>query len=247
MFKKIAAPSKHQGFTLVEVLTVMLVLVAIASVTVEVGSDLAFQNRYEVTKDRYEKIKRAIIGRPDVLINGQPDISGFVADMGRLPDNLRELFQAGYCVSTVGSAPANLTTDWRPSTCTGDWLWSNTPCSDNTSTTEATCTTAGHRWMGTQISTGIKLGWNGPYLSSKYPASDFRALGDSWANLSTDDNYGWIFTPVTNLGDLLSIKSKGKDQIVNAGGCLDYDDDCEFQILPNDYSKGILTMTVFIN
>ena len=156
---------KQTGFTLVELLVVMLILVALTSVTLESTKDFAFQGRYEVTKDRYDKIKRAIIGRPDVLINGQPDISGFVADMGRLPDNIRELFQSGYCVTSGGSAPADLDTKFRPALCTGDWKWSTTKCTDNTNTSELTCI-GGHIWLGQKLSSGLLYGWNGPYISS---------------------------------------------------------------------------------
>lgn len=49
--------NKAQGFTLVELLVVMLVLVALSSITLDFTKDFAFQGRYEVTKDRYEKNK----------------------------------------------------------------------------------------------------------------------------------------------------------------------------------------------
>ena len=91
MFNKMGGFNQQKGFTLVEVLTVMLVLAAMASVTVETASTLAFQGRYEVTKDRYAKIKAAILGNPNIVVNGQPNISGFVADVGRLPFALQEL------------------------------------------------------------------------------------------------------------------------------------------------------------
>lgn len=87
----------QRGFTLVEVLTVMLVLVAIASITVESTKDFVFQGRYDITKDRYEKIKKAIVGDPNQVINGQPNIEGFVKDVGRLPNNLDELKQISFC------------------------------------------------------------------------------------------------------------------------------------------------------
>lgn len=105
---------RQQGFTLVEVITVMLVLVAIASITVESSKDFVFQNRYEITKDRYEKIRKAIIGDPNQVINGQPNIEGFVKDVGRLPFNLHELTD-GYC-------SANTATQIYPdsTTCTND-------------------------------------------------------------------------------------------------------------------------------
>ena len=119
MFNTMSGLNKQKGFTLLEVLTVMLVLVAVASVTVETASTLAFQGRYEITKDRYEKIKKAIMGDPKVLINGQEAVSGFLADMGRLPENLRELLQTGSCSDTTITRPLSCT---EPKT----WTWSST-------------------------------------------------------------------------------------------------------------------------
>jgi len=197
------------GFTLVELLVVMLVLVALSSITLDFTKDFAFQGRYEVTKDRYDKIKRAIIGRPDVLINGQPDISGFVADMGRLPDNMRELFQSGYCVTAGGAAPADLIAKYRPSSCTGDWKWSVTKCSDNVSTKEVACV-GGHRWLGQKISSGLKYGWSGRYISTEKDYSSKKALNDGWGTESDNLNYGWNFSnvlPDTNL--ILNSLGKG--------------------------------------
>lgn len=217
--------TKQAGFTLVEVLTVMLVLVAIASVTIEVSSDLAFQSRYEVTKDRYEKIKRAIIGRPDVLINGQPDISGFVADMGRLPLNIHDLLEEYYCLtnrSLTNQADCEAETDgvWRAQT-------------------------------SASTSNGLNYGWNGPYLTIAKDPLLANAFPDGWGrtaqgycststttdpnncpdNFQTDwvtetndHNYGWYFN-INSSGsfDSLEIISYGKDQIL--GGTSPYDVD----------------------
>ena len=205
MFKRVSVAGKQRGFTLVEVLTVMLVLVAVASITVEVSSDLAFQNRYEITKDRYEKIKRAIIGRPDVLINGQPDISGFVADMGRLPRNIHELLEEDYCLTDR--------TIHDETTCTtANWV-------DQTARVSATSTTLGY-------------GWNGPYLDIFKIPEDVGAIPDGWGTLAQNDadhNYGWGYclgdtvdfsadpdtcsTIGTELDQALAIKSYGKDRI----------------------------------
>ena len=191
--------TRHNGFTLVEILVVMLILVAMASVTIETTSELAFQNRYEVTKDRYEKIKRAIIGRPDVLINGQPDISGFVADMGRLPNNIRELLDQNYC-------SVNRTVDETTSGTAEDDCNFITPAS----------------WV-------TQNNWNGPYLSITKAVTDAAAFPDGWGSESasvTDLNYGWEFclgplaagwcytgSPAIVLGEVI-ITSKGKDHAV---------------------------------
>lgn len=202
----------QQGFTLVELLTVMLVLVAIASVTIETSSELVFQNRYEVTKDRYQKIKKAIIGDPNQVINGMPNIEGFVKDMGRLPDNIRELVQSGYCVTTGGVAPVNLVDRWRPSKCLPanghEWIWSTTPCSDESSTTEAACV-GGHRWSGQQTSSGLTYGWNGPYLNTNKNPDSNTAFADGWANGSENLNYGWNFSNPSDTN--LTLNSLGKD------------------------------------
>jgi len=210
---------KQIGFTLVELLVVMLILTALASVTLDFTKDFAFQGRYEVTKDRYEKIKRAIIGRPDVLINGQPDISGFVADVGRLPNNLHELLEDEFCSQR-----------WK--------LVSGVKVYYETS---GACTTDGGTWNSI-------TGWKGPYLTVKNDPLHDDAFNDGWANqdstlnqycsdplildetLCTDagktwhegaagQNYGWSFTKTATE---ISLQSLGKDQ---AGGGSDYDAD----------------------
>lgn len=121
MFNRMGGVKKQKGFTLIEVLTVMLVLVAVASVTVETASELAFQGRYEVTKDRYEKIRKAIMGDPNQIVNGQPNISGFVADVGRLPFALQELLDDNFCTDTRYFIPADCTTNGGVWTATPNW------------------------------------------------------------------------------------------------------------------------------
>jgi prepilin-type N-terminal cleavage/methylation domain-containing protein len=172
--------NKAQGFTLVELLVVMLVLVALSSITLDFTKDFAFQGRYEVTKDRYEKIRSAIIGRPDVLINGQPDISGFVADMGRLPRNIHELIEEDYCL-TDRSVTVKSTCVALP----GPGVWvDQTVWSDPTSTT-------------------LGFGWNGPYLTITNDPTLGNAISDGWgrgASGDSDHDYGWAFC----LGDDIS-------------------------------------------
>ena len=171
---------KAVGFTLVELLVVMLILVALASVTLDFTKDFAFQGRYEVTKDRYEKIRRAIIGRPDVLINGQPDISGFVADMGRLPRNIHELIEEDYCL-TNRAVIVKSTCEALP----GPGVWV-----DQTAWSAPTSTTLG-------------FGWNGPYLTVTSDPSAANSIPDGWgrnATGATDHDYGWAFC----LGDDIS-------------------------------------------
>lgn len=220
--------NKQTGFTLIEVLVVMLVLVAVASVTIETSAELAFQSRFEITKDRAKKNIRAIIGRPNSLVNGQPDISGFVADMGRMPTNLRELLQrSGDCDNDDGDI-------------------SNTECTSVGGTWDA------NAWNDNSVrtidsATRLKYGWNGPYLSTSEAASSDGALGDGWANESADDDYGWNVVVAANVGDDFSIKSLGMDQVINADGCLNYEDDCEYKITAFEYTITPITIDIQIN
>ncbi len=89
--------NRQQGLTLIELTVVLLILVMLSTIALRSTSGLQDQTRWEQTKSRYEAIRHAILGNPGVLINGQPDISGFVADVGRLPACLRELLEEGYC------------------------------------------------------------------------------------------------------------------------------------------------------
>jgi len=216
------------GFTLVELLVVMLVLVALSSITLDFTKDFAFQGRYEVTKDRYDKIKRAIIGRPDVLINGQPDISGFVADMGRLPRNIQELLVQNYCsddyrisdntpdnTGLAGTTASDTPAQWCVSeTATPVGVWHTASCTDATKTTQTTCQGASETWSS----------WKGPYLTTKNPDYKPNAFSDGWGNGNetidlTDHNYGWNYFIVANN---LTIQSYGKDGAPNGS---DYDAD----------------------
>jgi len=181
----------------------MLVLVALSSITLDFTKDFAFQGRYEVTKDRYDKIKRAIIGRPDVLINGQPDISGFVADMGRLPDNIHDLLEKDYCL----------------------------PDRTELDSTDCELLTGGVDWIiqtASGTSNGLKYGWNGPYITiTKDPAVE-NAFPDGWGRNATgitDHNYGWNYAVGDLTGDGINdvtLQSFGKNQIATGN---DYDKD----------------------
>jgi len=241
--------NKTQGFTLVELLVVMLVLVALSSITLDFTKDFAFQGRYEVTKDRYDKIKRAIIGRPDVLINGQPDISGFVADMGRLPRNIQELLVQNYCAPDYRISkgnpdiPSTHGTDYK-AWCIADnaaaavkWVEqsTNADCSDSTNSTQMECEAANKVWSG----------WKGPYLTLQKADYKPNAFSDGWGNQAstsdfTDHNYGWklvhqksdssvitIATLNTSLAAIddavtLSMQSIGKSDNTTKGYDADY-------------------------
>lgn len=73
------------GFTLVELLLVLVILAAVAASATAMLDGVDRQPSYDLTRDRLEAIRRAIVGPED----GVPH--GFASDTGRLPRSVREL------------------------------------------------------------------------------------------------------------------------------------------------------------
>jgi prepilin-type N-terminal cleavage/methylation domain-containing protein len=206
----------NKGFSLVELTVVLLLITLIASVAVRETSELAFQTRYEQTKERLEMIRQAILGNPRLIINGQQAVSGFVADMGRLPYSLRELIEDYDCDGP--SADGN-----------GDTYFTNDgPCPWSLDTTH---------------NSGLGAGWKGPYLNVSGSPSDNFAFTDGWGTVSDNLFYGWRYEQGLNpamLGDSdtandkidpdgfvrLVVQSLGRDQAqTNTPPTGDYSDD----------------------
>ncbi|MCL7419900.1 MAG: prepilin-type N-terminal cleavage/methylation domain-containing protein [Methylobacter sp.] len=200
--------TQTRGFTLLEMTVVLLLMTLLASVAIRETNGLSFQVRYEQTRERLERIREAILGNPRQIINGQQAVSGFVADMGRLPDNLHELLEQNFCSDRTYSTQAtceaagktwNVQTDWQPHSTSGLWY-----------------------------------GWRGPYLNISGSALDDDAFTDGWGRLDsdkTDQNYGWRVEDGLELNTLsphptndkrMVIQSYGKNH--EAGGA-DYDAD----------------------
>lgn len=153
----------QRGLTLLELTVVMLILVSLATVALRSTSGLQDQSRWEQTKNRYEAIRAAIIGDPKLTINGQQDINGFVADMGRLPLTIHELLVKDYCSTDHQEAVQ--------ATCGVGWTTQTAPAQVN----------------------GLSVGWRGPYLITSQADTDQVAFSDGWGRLSIDGNYGWNY------------------------------------------------------
>lgn len=92
------------GFSLLELVLVLFLMgtVMLTSLFLVDGAD--DQARYEETKNKLAMIKHAIVGDANRTLNGEPEITGFVADMGRLPVCIRELVD-GKCVDSDPAPP----------------------------------------------------------------------------------------------------------------------------------------------
>ncbi|MDP1772700.1 MAG: prepilin-type N-terminal cleavage/methylation domain-containing protein [Methylobacter sp.] len=193
-----------RGFSLIELTVVLLLITLLSGIAVRETNALGFQTRYEQTRERLDMITQAILGNPKQIINGQQAVNGFVADMGRLPNSLRELMQrSGDCSDDAGDVSQteclNLATPgvWTAS------AWNDDPV--------------------TRLHSGstLQYGWHGPYLNISGNPADNDAFSDGWGNLSNDNNYGWNFI---NASPALTLQSKGKNQTLNPADT-GYDED----------------------
>jgi prepilin-type N-terminal cleavage/methylation domain-containing protein len=81
------------GFTLVELLLVVLLLSSLALLATTFVDNADRQMKFDLTRARLEQMRKAIVGDFSRTLNGEPMLSGFVADMGRLPTSLSELIE----------------------------------------------------------------------------------------------------------------------------------------------------------
>ena len=79
--------TSRRGFTLVELLIVLLILAIMTTVAIQATSGLVDQARYETTQRNLQNIQDAIIGPTNQRASdGSLLITGFAADMGACPN-----------------------------------------------------------------------------------------------------------------------------------------------------------------
>ncbi|MBL1320120.1 MAG: type II secretion system protein [Methylophaga sp.] len=195
----------QSGFTLLEMVLVLFLIGLMASATLMLTENVEDQAKYDETKRRMEIMRKAIVGDPTRTVNGGPEISGFVADMGRLPICIAELIESGDETSPPASGSDPKTYD--------------SPC-------DASEIVAWH----VDASTGIGFGWRGPYIQV-IPERDRD--GDGKPDLRFRDGYGnssisttidakksgWFFSPGSNAsGAIVSIDvSSAAYDLVDSG------------------------------
>jgi prepilin-type N-terminal cleavage/methylation domain-containing protein len=89
----VSAGVRRRGFTLLEmvvVLAILAVVTAVATRELVRGQD---QHRFAASQRGLEELRAAILGAPAIrALDGTPLLTGFVADMGRYPTSLAELW-----------------------------------------------------------------------------------------------------------------------------------------------------------
>lgn len=82
---------KDNGFTLVELVIIIILLGILSAVAVPKFLDLINPSKENVTKHRMEELKKAIVGNPDMTAAGQYSARGFRGDTGQWPATLSDL------------------------------------------------------------------------------------------------------------------------------------------------------------
>ena len=83
--------SSEKGFTLIEVLLVIIVIGIMAAVAFKSMDVVLDNSRWDATTQEMEKLSWAIAGNPDLFANGVRADFGYVGDVGSLPPNLDAL------------------------------------------------------------------------------------------------------------------------------------------------------------
>jgi len=163
--------TRSRGFTLLEMLLVIFLMALVASTGLMLTEGVEDQSKYDETKRRMELIRKAIVGDPTRTVNGGPEISGFVADMGRLPECLVELLALGDEI-----LPATNPRTFK------------SPCDDTVTITE---------W-NLDTNSGLGGGWRGPYVQTLPDADGLKRFRDGYENDDGSVNFGWQFSDATS-------------------------------------------------
>lgn len=92
LVRKVFRPiKKENGFTLIELVIVIVVLGIVAAVAIPRFGSLSENSKINVTKEEMRRIKEAIIGNPQLVTGGQYIDRGFLGDVGHPPSNLVDL------------------------------------------------------------------------------------------------------------------------------------------------------------
>lgn len=80
-----------RGFTLIELVIVIITLGILAAVAIPKFSDMTESSKITATKSELLSLKRAIAGNPEALAGGRYIDRGFEGDVGFVPSQLEDL------------------------------------------------------------------------------------------------------------------------------------------------------------
>lgn len=92
-------PVHSSGFTLVELVIIIVTLGILAAVAVPRFSEVSESSRVTATRDELNRLKRAIVGDPSAIAGGAYVDCGFEGDVGFPPSSLVDLVRKPDSVS----------------------------------------------------------------------------------------------------------------------------------------------------
>jgi prepilin-type N-terminal cleavage/methylation domain-containing protein len=228
---------QRSGLTLIELLVVLVILVILTTVAITATSQVIDQGRYDATQRTLQNIQDAILGPPNQRgPDGSPLVTGFVADMGRLPtpvfgggiivgDPLRELWDPLAVAANTGTAygPQSMPT-MNIYSATSIYLLSNVwpPGLPAPSPPPAVTPTT------VQATASLSCGWHGPYL--QLGTGSAGRLLDGWGNpfdsmsqtlspsFSLNNSYATAPNGLLTAGQQINIvRSLGADNLPDVG------------------------------
>ena len=107
-------PNFHQsGFTLLETLLVVAVLGVVILGSFSLSTSQNQGQRFDDSSDRLRQLKESTIGRVEAQYEADQLLTGFVPDLGRLPNNIRELLSQGDLPTWTYDETADQWSGWR--------------------------------------------------------------------------------------------------------------------------------------
>ncbi len=85
------AGRNQRGFTLIEIVIIIVTLGILAAVAVPKFADMTNSSKVNATKQELTSLKRAIVGSPEAVAGGEYVDRGFEGDVGFVPATLADL------------------------------------------------------------------------------------------------------------------------------------------------------------